>query len=120
MDKGVVAVIDDNITALRAMTLLFEMEGYKVVAHTSPASFLADRPKRVACLIVDQNMPGMTGLQLVAQIRQDQDHIPILLVCGILSSDIMTTAAELRIDKVLQKPVEPDTLLDAISDFSMD
>jgi FixJ family two-component response regulator len=44
---------------------LRELEGYEVLARTSPVSFFARRTTRAACLIGDQNMPKMTGLSLL-------------------------------------------------------
>jgi two-component system response regulator FixJ len=107
----VVAVVDDNASILRATKALLEMEGYEVIAHPSAASFLADRTTRAACLIVDQNMPEMTGIQLAEHLRQQMDNIPILLISGSLFVDIAQRAAELGVDKLLQKPVEPEDIL---------
>ena len=117
MAVGVVAVVDDNIAVLRSVKFLLELEGYEVNAYTSPTSFLADRTTRSACLIVDQNMPGMTGLQLVTELRRQDDHIPVLLMCGLLSPEIITLAAELEIGRLLEKPAEPDDFLKVVDNL---
>src|SRR3954452_25356877 len=65
MVDHVVAIVDDNAAILQSMELLLELDGYEVSGYASPASFLADRTMQPACLITDQNMSGMTRLQLV-------------------------------------------------------
>ncbi len=95
VDSYIVAIVDDNVAILDSMELLLELEGYDVIGYASPASFLADRTTQSACLIIDQNMPGMTGLELVTRMRQQESHIPVLLMCGFLSTDIIARASEL-------------------------
>jgi DNA-binding response OmpR family regulator len=65
-------------------------------------------------------MPGMTGLQLVAELRRKEDHIPVLLMCGLLSSEIITRATELGIRRLLAKPTEPDDLLKIVDNLLKD
>ena len=117
MNSGKVVVIDDNAAGLRSMKLLLEMAGYETAGHTSANSFLAsgDTP---SCLIVDQNMPGVTGLQLVASLRERPDHIPVLLICGFVDAPIATRAAELHVEKILEKPLEPEQLLAFVAAYA--
>lgn len=116
MTAGVVAIVDDNIAVLQSLKFLLELDGYEVIAYVSATSFLADRTARPACLIVDYNMPGMTGLQLVAELRRQGDRIPVLLMCGLLAPDIVARATELEIRRLLEKPVEPDDFLKIVAE----
>jgi two-component system response regulator FixJ len=116
-DSSIVAIVDDNAAILQSMEFLLELEGYEVIVYASPASFLDDRTTQPACLIIDQNMPGMTGLQLITRLRQQENHIPILLMCGFLSTDIIARASELGVTRVLEKPLEPDNLLEFVAGF---
>jgi len=109
--SGAVAVVDDNIALLDSMKFLLATEGYDVVVHGSPAAFLEHSATGLACLIVDQQMPGMKGLELVARLRQDGNHIPVLLMSGLLSTDILAHAARLGVNMVLEKPPEEKDLL---------
>ena len=117
MADHVVAVVDDNVAILRSMKFLLELAGYEVITHTSAASFQAVPMTDLACLIVDQNLPGMTGLQLVAQLRQEENHTPVLLVCGLSSPDIIARAAALGIEQVVEKPAEPAAILKIIGEI---
>lgn len=108
---------DDNTALLHSLKFLLGTEGYVVVAHASALAFLDDRATQPGCLIVDQQMPGMTGLELVARLRAAGTRIPVLLMTGLLSSDMAARAAQLGIEKVLEKPPEPDALLKFVSDY---
>ena len=116
MVDHVVAIVEDNLAIRQSMELLLKLEGYEVSAHASPASFLADRTMRPACLITDQNMSGMTGSgrRLVSQLRQQENQIPVLLMCGYLSTDIIERASELGVSRVLETLPELDDLLEFV------
>ena len=72
---------------------------------------------RTACLIIDQHMPGMTGLELAQKLRDDDDAIPILLITGSPSPAIVARAAQLGIVKVLEKPPEEADLLNFVGAY---
>jgi two-component system, LuxR family, response regulator FixJ len=103
-----VAVVDDNSMILSVVKLLLEMEGCDVSTYSSSVSFLDDRAMQPDCLIVDQNMPEITGLDLVARLREGGSRIPVLLMTGSLSPDLVARAAQLGVEKIRQKPLEAD------------
>lgn len=112
MADGIVAVVDDSIAILNLMTRLLGAAGFVVHTYTSPLALLNDEGRRPDCLIIDQQMPGMSGLELVAQWRQAGITLPVLLMSGLLSDEILGRAADLNIDLVLEKPLEIDVLLE--------
>jgi two-component system, LuxR family, response regulator FixJ len=112
---GIVAVVDDDPAVLDSLKFLLEVAGYKVTAHASAVAFLGDGAARPACLILDQHMPQMTGLELVARLRNDGAHMPVLLITGALSPAIVAQAAGLGIEAVLEKPLKEDDLLAFVS-----
>ena len=99
-----VAVVDDDPAVLDSLKFFLELVGYKVGTYDSAMAFLEDRASRPACLIVDQNMPQMTGLELAAKMRTQGMATPILLISGALSSSIIAQAVRIGIEKVLGKP----------------
>ena len=111
MANGIVAVVDDTIAILNLMTLLLGAAGFVVRTYTSPYALLDDDGCQPDCLIIDQQMPGMTGLEVVARWRQAGITVPVLLMSGLLSDDILAHAADLKIDLVLEKPLDIDVLL---------
>jgi FixJ family two-component response regulator len=117
MSGGIVAIVDDNEALLNSLKSVLDMYGFKVMAYATASSFFEDRVTRPACLIVDQNMPGMKGLDLVARLRQEGNQIPVLLTTGLPTSDIVENAARLGIERVSAKPTEVDDLLTFVTRY---
>jgi len=107
---GAVAIVDDDPAILDALTFLLGLAGHRVCTYESAAAFLEDRPACPACLILDQHMPHMTGLELAARLRKEGSTLPVLLITGSPSPAIVARAAGLDI-KVLEKPPAEDELL---------
>jgi FixJ family two-component response regulator len=109
--SGVVAVVDDDLAVLDSLKFLLVTAGYTVAAYNSATAFLDDRLTRPACLIVDQHMPGMTGLELVARLREEEDAaVPALLITGAPSAAIEARARRLGIEMLEKPPAEHDVL----------
>jgi FixJ family two-component response regulator len=110
-----IAVVDDDVAFLDALRLLLELAGHRVAVYGSPAAFLDDRAARPSCLILDQHMPQMTGLDLAARLRTDGVSIPMLLITNAPSPAIVARAALLGIEKVLTKPPSEHDLLSFVA-----
>ena len=113
--RGKIAVVDDDHAIRDSLRFLLEVMGDPVETFASAAEYLNSVSDHHACLILDNHMPLMTGLDLAAILRADGADIPILLITGSPSPAIHTRAAELGIDKVLEKPLSDADLLDFIS-----
>jgi FixJ family two-component response regulator len=87
--------------------------GHWVETFASAAEFLK-AATRSLCLVPDHHMPEMTGSELVEKLRADGTGIPILLVTGSPSSEIAARAAELGVERVLEKPPSHEDILDFI------
>jgi two-component system response regulator FixJ len=107
----VVAIVDDDSAVLDSLKFLLEVVGYPVATYASAREYLSDGATEHACMIVDQHMPGMTGLELVQRLRDEGASVPVLLITGSSSSAIIARAARLGVQKVLEKPPEEDDLL---------
>jgi FixJ family two-component response regulator len=113
---GVVAVIDDDDDVGDVLGGLLEAMGYEVATYRSGPEFLADPNKeRLACLIVDQNMPKMKGLDMIAHLSEQGINIPALLITGAHDPDLERRAAGLGVMTVLEKPMSHHELLRFIS-----
>lgn len=113
---GVVAVIDDDDDVGDVLGGLLEVMGYEVATYRSAPEFLADPQKeRLACLIVDQNMPKMKGLDMIARLINDGINIPALLITGTHDPEVERRAADLGVMTVLEKPMSHHELLRFIS-----
>ena len=107
-----VAVVDDDDAVRDSLQFLLETAGIPVFAYASAAQFLREAPMgEISCLVVDQHMPEQTGLQLVASLRQRGTVLPIALITGSPSADLLRIAHDLGVTKVLEKPLDDTTLL---------
>jgi two-component system response regulator FixJ len=106
----VVAVVDDDLAVLDSLKFLLETAGYVVAAYSSAGAFLEDRMTSPACLIVDQHMPVMTGLELVAHLQKDADRVPALLITGATSAALTARANQLGVAILEKPPAENDVL----------
>ena len=110
--RRVVAVVDDDEAVRDSLRFLLETAGHAVETYESGTQYLADgEAGQASCLVVDQHMPQLSGLELVAVLRRRGRAMRALLITGSLTSDMLSRAAELGISRVLEKPLNEDDLL---------
>lgn len=110
--RHVVAVVDDDPAVRESLRFLLETAGHTVETYDSGTQFLAEaEPGRLACLVLDQQMPQITGLDLLAQLRARGLETPALIVASATGSNLARRATELGVAGVLEKPLAQDDLL---------
>jgi two-component system response regulator FixJ len=115
-NSGVVAVVDDDDDVGDVLGRLLESMGYQVETYRSGTDFLADaQVERLACVVVDQNMPRMTGLQMIEHLAERGVTIPVLLITGAHDVEVERKAASLGVMTVLEKPMSHHELLRFVS-----
>lgn len=110
-----VHVVDDDANLLRAVSRLLRSHGYTVTTYSSASEFLrAGVPAGPACLLLDLNMPGMTGLELQQVLAVYQSRLSIVFISG--QGDIPATVRAMKAGAVdfLTKPFDGDALVAAI------
>jgi two-component system response regulator FixJ len=112
---GIVAVVDDDQAVLDSLKFLLEVMGYTVITYDGARAFLNDKGSGPSCMILDHHMPRMTGLELAENLRDAGDNLPILLITGSPSPAIVARAAQLGVERVLEKPPDEDDLLRFVS-----
>jgi FixJ family two-component response regulator len=114
--EAIVAVVDDDDDVGEVLRGLLESAGYQIMIYKSAREFLPEAQLgQVACLVVDQNMPGMTGLELLTELSARGIAMPSLLISGGLEAGVADRALELGVMKVLDKPMDSAELLRFIS-----
>ncbi len=114
-NSPVICVVDDDEGVAASLTVLLETFGFEVQSYNSGADFLLDcRHSAPACLIIDQHMPGMTGLDVVAYLRRQGIRRPTILISGRLDARTTELAARLGMTRVIEKPFEADRLVDIL------
>jgi FixJ family two-component response regulator len=106
-----IAIIDDDEAVRQSLAFLLGVVDYRVETFASAVEFLKQASNRFVCLIVDQHMPEMTGLELVQQLRSAVQRIPVMLISGALTEADIRRAEALQIDKVLEKPADEGKVL---------
>lgn len=106
-----VAIVDDDEAVLESFRFLLETAGFTVATYASALAFLESPLLPPRCLVVDQNMPLMTGLELAATLRAHGSTTPFLLVTSLASHMIARRASEVGIADVLDKPPSEEALL---------
>jgi two-component system, LuxR family, response regulator FixJ len=108
-----IAVIDDDDAVRDSTRALLECNDYAVREHASAEDFLGQVRDDVDCVLVDHNMPGMTGLELLERLRAEGDQIPALMMTG-RADPTMEPRAKLVGAKLLHKPICEDHLVHSI------
>ncbi|HUN98367.1 MAG TPA: response regulator [Bradyrhizobium sp.] len=103
-ESRVVAVVDDDVAVCDSTQILLEIHGFVVRTYQSGAAFLQEQPA-ISCLVVDYHMPGLNGLEVVAELRRRGSSIPVIMITARADAGIEAQAAQLGIKKVLQKPM---------------
>lgn len=113
--KEMVFIIDDDPAVRLALGDLLSAVGLRHVALGSVAEYLASqRPDEPACILLDINLPDITGLEFQAQIDTD-DHPPIVFITGIGDVPSSVNAMKRGAVDFLTKPVRKEVLLEAIT-----
>lgn len=110
----VVAVVDDDPAVCSSLKFSLELEGFQVRTYRSAGELLrADDIGGCNCFVIDQKMPGMSGLDLIAQLRVQHISAPAILMISQPSVGLSARAASTRVP-VVEKPFFGNTLLDRI------
>src|SRR6516165_2863024 len=109
----VVALIDDDLAVCDSTRFLLETYDFGVRTYLTAADFLKDDPD-IACLIVDYQLPDLSGLGLVSELRTRGRQVPTILITATTDPAVERRAAELGIKQVLQKPLSNQVLLRAV------
>src|SRR5919108_833795 len=113
--NALVYVIDDDSSICEALGSLLRSAGFSVQTFPSAQSFLATkRPDTPSCLVLDVQLPGLSGLDLQRELAKTDVQIPIIFITG--HGDVPTSVRAIKAGALefLTKPFEDEDLLDAI------
>jgi CheY-like chemotaxis protein len=104
--------VDDEIEILEAHKLFLEMKGYLVICMTNGFDALDFLQKQeVDLILLDESMPGMSGLETLQRIKRLYAHTPVVLVTKNETESLMEEAIGAQITDYLIKPVNPNQVL---------
>ncbi len=111
-----VFVVDDDPPARKALTLSLVKRGFDVSAFASAEEFLEKYAGEPGCLVLDQRLSGISGLELQQALRDRRVRIPVIFVSGF--GDIPTSVRAIKGGAIdfLEKPVRQELLIERIEE----
>lgn len=110
--NGKILWADDEIDLLKPHIFFLKQKGYDVTTVSNGADALdkvAEEPFDL--IILDENMPGISGLEALSQIKQDSPDVPVIMITKSEEENIMNQAVGNKIADYLIKPVNPNQIL---------
>ena len=113
-----VIVVEDDQAVRNSLTFSLEIEGFAVRSYAGGRDLLDDGREVPGggCLVVDQHMPGMTGLDLISKLRARAVAAPAILVTSHPTVTVRDRAAKAGV-RIVEKPLLGNALIDVIRDL---
>jgi FixJ family two-component response regulator len=112
----VIAIVDDDQAMLDAIEVVLTAKGFAVQVFTSAEAFLDARAANgAACLVLDINLSGMSGIELRERLKSEGSQLPVIFMTGADSDAIRTQATNVGCVALLRKPFAPSLLTSAIT-----
>ena len=110
-----VAILDDDELMRGALQGLLKAVGLPAQAFASAEDFLkSDERQQIACLIADIRMPGMSGLELQAELNNERCRIPIIFITAHGDEKMRMQALRAGAVEFLAKPFDDEVLLESV------
>jgi DNA-binding NtrC family response regulator len=112
-----ILIVDDEETIRDACARIFLRDGWSVVCAEDGAQGLAEvrkDPGGFDAILVDQLMPGMSGMEVMDQIRSVNREVPVLIMTGSVTADSAFEIIEKGASGCVPKPFTPDELRAAV------
>lgn len=108
-------VIDDDDAVRDSISFLLEANGLNVRVHSSGSDFLAALPQEnIGCIVSDIRMPGVSGIDVLARLREGGIEIPVIIMTGHGDVPLAVEAMKLGAFDFLEKPFDDEVLLTSV------
>ena len=115
LGNSTVCIVDDDRAVLAALTFLLTAEGYAVRAHESARTFLEMiEQDDCGCLVTDVRMPGTSGLDLLAKMKERRVSMPVIVITAHGDIPMAIAAMKRGATHFFEKPFDNDALLNSI------
>ncbi|MBQ3606301.1 MAG: PglZ domain-containing protein [Muribaculaceae bacterium] len=112
MSSHVILWADDEIDLLKPHIMFLKNKGYDLVTVNNGHDALElVESQHFDLIILDENMPGLTGLETLSRVKQIAPHIPVIMITKSEEENIMDQAVGNKIADYLIKPVNPNQIL---------
>lgn len=107
-----ILLVDDDLDACETLAKLFRAHGYVAnVALDGKAALAQIEQRRYGLAIIDYQMPGMNGVDVMRRIRRVRPDLPAVFLTGYTTIDVVFPAVEAGVLRVFPKPVNFQELL---------
>lgn len=107
-----IAIVDDDAAVRVGLRSLLRSYGYAVEVYDSALALLAGGAlNQHQCVITDLQMPGMSGIELLEQLRRDGNQVPLILMTAFPEAALRKRAFQGGASCFLSKPFEANELL---------
>jgi len=113
----IISIVDDDISIRKSLDRLIRSAGLKVLVFASAEEFLnSAQPRKADCLILDIQLPGMSGIELLHYLKTQKYKVPIIFITAHGSDEqARSEAASDWTVAYLIKPFSGEELLDAVN-----
>jgi FixJ family two-component response regulator len=109
-----VVIVDDDLAVRNSLEFSLEIEGLTVRSHASGAELLEDGDlARCDCLVIDQKLADMSGLDLIGRLRERRNSVPAILITSQPSLALRERARRAGVP-IVEKPLLGNALLETI------
>lgn len=111
-DQPLISIIDDDDGLRTALTGLVRSLGYRAQGFASAEDFLAaGAAPKSACIVTDIQMPGISGIELKAQLAREGCVAPVIMITARTEAGLQEKAIASGALCVLKKPFAPEALI---------
>lgn len=107
-------VIDDDAGLREALAFLLDVNGFDAAFYASATEFLEALPVADGCVLTDIRMPGLTGLDLIRELRSRGETLPVIVMTGHGDVALAVEAMKAGVIDFLEKPFDDGHLIGAI------
>lgn len=114
-EEAAIRVVDDEASVRHSWEFILESAGWTVRSYASAEAFLKlDDPHIPGCVVLDVQMPGMSGIELMRELASRSNRLPVIFATAHGDIDMAVQALKDGASDFLPKPVKADRLIAAI------
>lgn len=107
-------IIDDDMSVCDALRWLFESIHLSVETFSNAALFLEHQNIKRGCIIIDVRLPGMSGLELLEQLKLRQNRLPVIMITGHGDIPMAVRAMKAGVSDFVLKPFNDQCLIEIV------
>lgn len=112
--SDLIVVVDDDAAVRKSLKFSLEVEGFAVRTYERAEELLSEAAVPAwRCLVIDQKLPGLSGVDLISELRDRKILVPAILVTTHPSAELKRRAANAGV-AIIEKPLLGSALLDGI------